>query len=76
MYSNRPMQGKYVGENMYADGTPMPQMDNRNALSMAQSRGMEYPFVNGGGMASRPYFEEEDTYNKPMRTSRGGGGIY
>lgn len=25
MYSNRPMQGAYVGEGVYADGTPMPR---------------------------------------------------
>lgn len=85
MYSNRPQQGNYVGEGVYADGTPMPPIDNRDALSLIQSNagpaGGVYANFNqtpdvAGGVTPRAYLEEDETYNKPMRVGRGQGGIY
>ena len=85
-YSNRPQQGNYVGEGVYADGTPMPPMPSSgySGQSLIQSNagpaGGVYANFNAtpdviGGVTPRPYYEEEDTYNKPMRTGRGQGGI-
>lgn len=83
-YSNRPTQGNYVGEGVYADGTPMPS-SGYNGQSLIQSNGgpaggvyagfSASPEVNGG-TTPRAYLEEDDVYNKPMYTRRGGGGIY
>jgi hypothetical protein len=87
MYSNRPQQGTYVGDGVYADGTPMPPMPSSgyNGQSLIQSNAgpaggvysnfNQTPEVNGG-VTPRAYLEEDDVYNKPMYTRRGGGGIY
>lgn len=86
MYSNRPQQGNYVGEGVYADGTPMPPVSSSgyNGQSLIQSNAgpaggvysnfNQTPEVNGG-VTPRAYLEEDDVYNKPMYTRRGGGGI-
>jgi len=87
IYSSRPQQGTYVGEGVYADGTPMPPVSSSgySGQSLIQSNAgpaggvysgfNQTPEVNGGDIVPRPYFEEDDVYNKPMRTGRGQGGI-
>ncbi len=86
-YSNRPQQGTYVGEGVYADGTPMPPVSSSgyNGQSLIQSNagpagGVYSNFDQTpdviGGITPRAYYEEDETYNKPMRVGRGQGGIY
>lgn len=83
--SNRPQQGTYVGEGVYADGTPMPS-SGYSGQSLIQSNGAPQGGVYGGdfnatpdvigGITPRAYYEEDETYNKPMRVGRGQGGLY
>lgn len=84
VYSNRPERGNYVGEGVYADGTPMPS-SGYNGQSLIQSNGGPAGGVYAGfgqtpdvigGVTPRAYMEEDEAYNKPMRVGRGGGGIY
>ena len=82
---NRPQQGTYVGEGVYADGTPMPS-SGYSGQSLIQSNGAPQGGVYGGdfnatpdvigGITPRAYYEEDETYNKPMRVGRGQGGLY
>jgi hypothetical protein len=85
-YSNRPQQGTYVGEGVYADGTPMPPVSSSgySGQSLVQSNagpagGVYSNFEQTpdviGGVTPRAYYEDDETYNKPMYTRRGGGGI-
>ena len=81
-YSNRPQQGNYVGEGVYADGTPMPPptMTNNQALSLIQSNAGPSGGVYANFqptptvMTTEPVYDESNTYNKRTPTSGGRSG--
>jgi len=79
-FSNRPMQGTFVGEGVYADGTPMPPPQqpglpaNPAALSLIQSNGAPQGGVYGSGFGARmPSPGTSPVQNPYGRSGRGGG---
>lgn len=79
-FSNRPQQGNYVGEGVYADGTPMPPPQqpgvptNPAALSLIQSNGAPQGGVYGGGFGAPMPTTGTSPVQRPYgRGGRGGG---